>query len=1014
MIRAWRNLLLALALPAAFMAPATTAQQAVGLSLLGKERGVDDGDQADPKAERQRLKIAELSLDAKIAGPLADIELELLIASNSQDADSADEARLTMTLPRDAVITGYALDVGGQMIPGQLLEQAKARNIYEDKVREGIDPGLAEVSAQNVFSTRIYPVTAQQPRRVRIRYSAPFDPVRGLALPLDTDLPVGKAQITVAVQGFAGAPTLKLAGQSVALQDQGGAWRGSSALANAQLDEGLTLRGKLAGTMTIARHANGRSFFVIADSAQIPLATKAATGGGRMRIYWDRSLSHRGPQIADEIDALVAAAESARPDVIDLVTFASDTPQLVSVSGAAALRAALGQVTYRGATSLARLDALRLPDARRCVLVSDGQLTLDRAEPFRPDCRLSTLSADPGADAARLARLAQRQHGQFVRIGAGKGREAAAALTESGYAVTSLRIDDGAKIAWRALAAPAGGWVVVGELPFDPRLPSPGPIRLRVASPGGAAIEHLYEPDGNAYPLNAAGALWASDRVAELGDDPAVHDQMVKLAKAFQVAGPNMSFLVLERPTQYLDADIAPPAGFPKDWLEEYRSAQTGRADEARDAKAERLSFVLKEWKGRKEWWSTSYAPRSRPRQADKPSNAPRDLHAPPPPAMVAPPAAPAPAPVQQQEEAASASSDGAADSADVQIVVTGTARSNPSGMSAVPVSAVQEGAEIEVKLDDLLADREYLTALSAAPEDQRLAVLAAQEAKFGTVPTFYLDTAEWFRLKGDAATARQLLLSALDLPGSDDETLQIVAFRLERDGDFDAAVQLAERLAAGATFRPQPQRALALALATRGQSRGPAGLPDLERAFVLLTKVALEPALEGNEYDGLEVIALMEANDLIPKIDALDGEWQLDRRLVSLLDTDARIVIEWTADDADIDLWVTEPNGEEVMYSSKLSSAGGQISNDMTDGYGPEEYAIHRAPKGEYQVRVNGFDADRINPNGAGHVLVRLVRNFGRPNERSVLVDVDLTYQKGGNRNDDGEMKPVALLRVN
>ena len=1005
MIRVWRNLLLALALPAALMAHATTLRQAVGLSLLGKDRGIDQGDQADSMAQRQRLKIAELSLDAKIAGPLADIELELLIASNSQDADSADEAQLTLTLPRDAVITGYALDVGGRMIPGQLLEQAKARNIYEDKVREGIDPGLAEVSAQNVFSTRIYPVTAQQPRRVRIRYSAPFDSVRGLALPLDTDLPVGKAQITVAVQGFAGAPTLKLAGQSVALQDQGGAWRGSSALANAQLDEGLTLRGKLAGTMTIARHANGRSFFVIADSAQNPLAAKPAPGGGRMRIYWDRSLSHRGPHIADEIDALVAAAESARPDVIDLVTFASDTPQLVSVSGAAALRAALGQVTYRGATSLARLDALRLPDARRCVLVSDGQLTLDRAEPFRPDCRLSTLSADPGADGARLARLAQRQHGQFVRIGAGKGREAAAALTESGYAVTSLRSDDGAKIAWRALAAPAGGWVVVGELPFDPRLPSPGPIRLRVASPGGAAIEHLYEPDGNAYPLNAAGALWASDRVAELGDDPAVHDQMVKLAKAFQVAGPNMSFLVLERPTQYLDADIAPPAGFPKDWLEEYRSAQTGRADEARDAKAERLSFVLKEWQSRKAWWSTRYTARSRPPQAKQ-----RDGAVAPSPLAAPPPAAAVPARASQQGEAAA----GISDDSDQQIVVTGSAISTPSGMSAVPVSAVHKGAEIEVKLDDLLADREYLTALSAAPEDQRLAVLAAQEAKFGTVPTFYLDTAEWFRLKGDAATARQLLLSALDLPGSDDETLQIVAFRLERDGDFDAAVQLAERLAAGATFRPQPQRALALALATRGQSRGPAGLPDLERAFVLLTKVALEPALEGNDYDGLEVIALMEANDLIPKIDALDGEWQLDRRLVSLLDTDARIVIEWTADDADIDLWVTEPNGEDVMYSSKLSSAGGQISNDMTDGYGPEEYAIHRAPKGEYQVRVNGFDADRINPNGAGHVLVRLVRNFGRPNERSVLVDVDLTYQKGGNRNDDGEMKPVALLRVN
>ena len=1012
MTQVWRNLLLLLVLPAAFAAPATTAQQTVGLSLIGKERGVDEGDHTDPKAERQRLKIAEFKLDAKITGPLADVELELLIASNSKDQDSVAEARLTLTLPQDAVVTGYALDVGGQMIPGQLLEHAKARNIYEDKVRQGIDPGLAEVSAQNVFTTRIYPVSTAQPRRVRIHYSAPFDPRSGLAMPLGSDLAIGRAHVTIAAQGYASAPALQLAGRDMPMQFQGRTWRGSSDLANARLADGLTLRGKLAAPMTITRHANGRSFFVIADGAGAapPAATAAvpASSGGRLRIYWDRSLSHRGPQTADEIDAVVALAETARAEAIDLVTYASDAPQLMTLQGGPALRAALGRVTYRGATSLAGLDALRLPDARRCVLVSDGQLTLDRTAAFRPDCRLSTLSADPSADGARLGRMAQRQRGQFVRIGVGKGREAAAALTDSGYSVTSVRSDDGAKIAWRAVAAPAGGWMVVGELPFDTRLPSPGPIRLRVAGPRGAVIEHLYEADGAAFPVNAAGALWASDRVAELGDDPAVHEQMVKLAKAFQVAGPNMSFLVLDRPDQYLAADIAPPAGFPKDWLEDYRTAQQDSASEQRDAKAERLNFVVKEWQSRKTWWNTRFVARSRPQPRDKSALLP--VPAPPPVMVSAPPARAAPSPAR--EDAAAAASD---DGSDTNIIVTAQRISSPSGMQGVPLTTVSGDslAQIEVKLQTMLADRPYLTALNAAPDGQRLAVLAAQEAKFGTVPTFYLDTAEWFRLKGDAATARQLLLSALDLPGSDNETLQIVAFRLERDVDFDLAVQLAERLAAGATFRPQPARALALALAARGQARGPAGLPDLERAFGLLTKVALDPALEGDDYDGIEVIALMEANALIPRIDALDGKWRLDQRLVGLLDTDARIVIEWTADDADVDLWVTEPNGDAVMYRTKLSSAGGQISNDMTQGYGPEEYAIHRAPRGEYQVRVNGFDADRINPNGAGHVLVRLVRNFGRASERSILVDVDLTYQKGGNRDEDDKKKPVALLRV-
>lgn len=84
-----------------------------------------------------------------------------------------------------------------------------------------------------------------------------------------------------------------------------------------------------------------------------------------------------------------------------------------------------------------------------------------------------------------------------------------------------------------------------------------------------------------------------------------------------------------------------------------------------------------------------------------------------------------------------------------------------------------------------------------------------------------------------------------------------------------------------------------------------------------------------------------------------------------------------------------------------------------MTDGYGPEEYVIRRAPSGSYQVRINGYDADRINPNGSGHVLVRLIRNFGRAGEVQQLVDLDLAFQKGADRDEISRTNPVATLVV-
>jgi len=172
-----------------------------------------------------------------------------------------------------------------------------------------------------------------------------------------------------------------------------------------------------------------------------------------------------------------------------------------------------------------------------------------------------------------------------------------------------------------------------------------------------------------------------------------------------------------------------------------------------------------------------------------------------------------------------------------------------------------------------------------------------------------------------------------------------------------------------------------------------------LQRAFDLLVEVALAPT--DSRYRGIETIALMEANSLIPAIDAVGGNWELD---------ELRIVIEWTGADEDLDLWITEPTGEQASYSNQRTVLGGKVSDDMTSGYGPEEYALRRSIAGDYRVRVQGFSSDRINPNGTGRVLVRLVRNFGRPDQSIQLIDAEIGFDRS---NDRDQNRAIATLKV-
>jgi hypothetical protein len=83
------------------------------------------------------------------------------------------------------------------MIEGVLADLPKAREVYEDKVRAGIDPGIATVSRGNVFTTRVFPVRPETGRKIRLTYVSPIHPDKGWTLPLSSHATVGTLGIPV-------------------------------------------------------------------------------------------------------------------------------------------------------------------------------------------------------------------------------------------------------------------------------------------------------------------------------------------------------------------------------------------------------------------------------------------------------------------------------------------------------------------------------------------------------------------------------------------------------------------------------------------------------------------------------------------------------------------------------------------------------------------------------------------------------------------------------------------------
>ena len=141
--------------------------------------------------------------------------------------------------------------------------------------------------------------------------------------------------------------------------------------------------------------------------------------------------------------------------------------------------------------------------------------------------------------------------------------------------------------------------------------------------------------------------------------------------------------------------------------------------------------------------------------------------------------------------------------------------------------------------------------------------------------------------------------------------------------------------------------------------------------------------------HDSLKIVAREEYVQMMQqairdkavsaKLADLFGE-RLEGLKASREPSDLRITISWNTDATDVDLWVIEPDGEKVFYQNRKSKNGGELSEDQTQGYGPERYRIAKAQTGEYKVMVHNFNP---NPNllgGETHVQVVVTRDAGTP----------------------------------
>lgn len=913
----------------------------------------------------QPVRLARVTVDVLVAGRLAKTTVEMTFRNpNARQL----EGELQFPLLDGQEISGFALDFDGKWRPAVAVDKGRGQEIFEDITRARVDPALLETTQGNNYKLRVYPIPANGERKVSLTISERLQEkpngTKLLRLPLAFGERVDTFDLRIQAAGLPPDAVKVLRGVPGARwQDRPGGATLEVHHENHRLESlteiSFSPRG---GPLLTVEEFDGKRYFY----AELPAPAMVAITRpkpARLALVWDASGSGASRDHGREL-ALLDAYFKALGNTAVQLTLARDSAEdggsfVVSDGNWSALRTALENTRYDGGTNLAAFQPATPSDA--VLLFSDGLGNFASATMPEFTAPLLAVSAAVSADHARLRHAAERSGGVFVDLIRTTPAAAATALRMIGGRLATLRSNSADELVATPVDSSNGRLAIAGVLKENS-----APLDLEWRQPDGRFQgQHITVSDRHALPGRFAAQAWARLRLEQLLPEKAINRaEISRLGKTFGLVTPGTSLIVLDRVEDYVRYQIRPPA-------ELYPAYERLVATQERQVERDRASHleeVVRRFKEKQAWWEREFPKGNRPRSKPE-SGAVGGLMA----VENSRPAIPPIAPGAMRTAPAMA----APSPAHMAKAIADKANNSPN---PIPVAA-------RIQLKKWLPDAPYIERLRQADNERIYRVYLDERPSYLNSTAFFLDAADIFFERGQPQLATRILSNLAEMDLENRHVLRILAYRLLQAHRADLAVPVLERVLELAPDEPQSWRDLGLAQAENGKR---------QQAVASLYQVAIRPW--HNRFPDIELVALAEMNALLATaptpIDTSTMTPPIDTRLLRNLPLDLRVVLSWDADNTDIDLWVTDPNGEKAYFANRLSYQGGAVSRDFTGGYGPEEFSLKKAKPGKYLVQAQFYGHRQQVVAGATTLNLRLYTAFGSAEQKEERITLRLKGQ--------------------
>ena len=944
------------------------------------------------------MQLQDLSVDILVVGQTAVTTMEMTFYNpNSR----VMEGEFEFPLSDGQQVSRFALDIDGKLREGVVVDKALGRKAFEEIVRRGVDPGLLEKTEGNNFRARVYPMPRRGTRRILIAFEQELSQKNGqdfYFLPIANAVKLKKFKIhTEVVSRFVKADiqnSLKLD-----FTQSRNSYISEVEQTNYTLNKNIALTFPKIDKPQLITATKGDESYLYGHIALEKLALREKEAPKNIGILWDSSLSNEKRDFAKEYALLDAYFKELKNVKVTLTTFhiraAKPVTFEVKDGNWQELREYLEKQVYDGATDG---NAMVFPKgADEYLLFSDGIFNFGAKE-FQLNTLIKSLQAPVNvisslqvANWDKLQYLAGATGGSLINLNTQALSEALKALRYQsfqllGYKVKSGNVTD---------LYPQKGTLVGENFTFSGHLNSEeATLVVSFGYPNKVIVEKelTFSKDNTAGvgEFSLLRRIWAEKKITQLQREGAQAKDIDAVGRQYGIVTEGNSLIVLETVADYVRYQITPP----EELQREYERLINKEKQDKDKEKKEHLDYVVKLSEAQSKWWNTSFpiaGTQPVKNTADQSSNE-----------STAGINARASASVNRSLAIRGISSISESSQAEMAEVMVGYGRSSRKGRrqnknaakETAQVLNYEEESEAEdrsgelantskIALNDYNPDTPYLKVMEYADPAKAVETYYKLKKEYGQTPSFYVDVADYFFKKGDTQQAILVVSNLAELSLEDAQLLRVLAYKLSAYKAYPEAVSISRKVVAIREEEPQSYRDLGLALAQAG---------EYQQAIETLYKVVERPW--DDRFRDVQLIVMNEINDLVNTQKGIRTSF-IDKRLLKKEPVDIRVVLTWDTDNSDMDLWVTDPEEERCYFENRQTYLGSVISPDITQGYGPEEFMLKKAPKGTYKIEVNYYGNRSQKQLLPVSLRITFFTHYGTPQEKKQETTVRLSNQR-------------------